>query len=848
MSNKKNNSKEPATDSKKARPIGSRENFNRYFENSEGQHVKQAKKKPVRYVKPTGKHEKPRVLPRAEHVMPQSRSRELIYTEALIRQRQAEIRYKEKIEDRAYDPKSRYLAEDVYSAFPPGDKREALNHPLPENPIPEKYLNPNFSPEKKTEEEPKPDICEIDMPEDRVEEEETEKREISKNSGFKIFFSKFLFFPLTFAYLEIVFHLYMGLGLKFLPIYLFFSISFGLLASILTNYFSKTVNQILSIVITAGISFIYVVEMLCRVILSSFYQVSSLKTASHNHLSDYSGAILKGIKQTDTGIILLFVPLFILLFFGSYLISYKKKNKKGIASVFLLALITYVLGYSALFLPYKSYYLPHDLYDSDTNIEAQVNELGVVNMLRLDLKHMIFGVRPPKKLTEKQIRKIDNITNTKEKNNVNALNIDFDNIKQNSKKSKEVMWLNSYFNAVNPTNKNKYTGAFKGYNVIFITAEGFSGYMIDKNLTPTLYKLSHEGINFKNFYTPLHYTSTTNGECQNLLGLYPKNGDPKTLEYVGENGISMPFTLANELNKKGYYSAGYHLNRDMYARRKSMPCLGYEWHDMDDLNPEKKKSGKNIFPQSDKYMVEQTFNYFSSSTPFNAYYLTISGHMPYSVNSNAMAEKNAKKVENLKYSENTKNYISANLELEDALTDIVKRLEENNIADKTLLVMVPDHIPYFDIDVLEELSGKDLTNSKNNNFINEETIDPKIYKNTAIIWSKGMEENISVNKVCSQVDILPTLLNMLGIDYDSRLLAGTDVFSDSKGIAVLSSGNWISDDGYYNVYTQKFKKSPFSKLQSKNLKNYLDSMNLLSQCRLRETAYIQDTNYFSLIK
>jgi membrane-anchored protein YejM (alkaline phosphatase superfamily) len=90
----------------------------------------------------------------------------------------------------------------------------------------------------------------------------------------------------------------------------------------------------------------------------------------------------------------------------------------------------------------------------------------------------------------------------------------------------DITWLNNYFSSITPTNKNQYTGMFEGYNMIFITAEGFSKYLISEELTPTLYRLSNEGFVFNNYYTPLHYTSTSGGEFQNLTGLYPKNGNP----------------------------------------------------------------------------------------------------------------------------------------------------------------------------------------------------------------------------------------------------------------------------------------------------------------------------------
>ena len=75
-----------------------------------------------------------------------------------------------------------------------------------------------------------------------------------------------------------------------------------------------------------------------------------------------------------------------------------------------------------------------------------------------------------------------------------------------------------------PTEKNKYSGMFKDKNLIVITAEAFSPIAIDKELTPTLYKMYTEGFSFSNFYTPIFYVSTSDGEYVSLTSLLPKEG------------------------------------------------------------------------------------------------------------------------------------------------------------------------------------------------------------------------------------------------------------------------------------------------------------------------------------
>jgi hypothetical protein len=84
----------------------------------------------------------------------------------------------------------------------------------------------------------------------------------------------------------------------------------------------------------------------------------------------------------------------------------------------------------------------------------------------------------------------------------NIMDFDFDAL-ANQERDKTIQKLHRYFATVTPTNKNKYTGMFKGYNLIMITAEGFSPYAISKEKTPTLYRLVREGFVFNHTIPPV---------------------------------------------------------------------------------------------------------------------------------------------------------------------------------------------------------------------------------------------------------------------------------------------------------------------------------------------------------
>ena len=161
--------------------------------------------------------------------------------------------------------------------------------------------------------------------------------------------------------------------------------------------------------------------------------------------------------------------------------------------------LTWLLWPSYLFCPGQGDFTPKRLYRTDTNTDDQVEQLGIITMLLLDVKHSIFGVPDSGSapVDEEAASAVSGETSGQEPAQkeypYNALDIDFSALKENASSS-DSEWLSEYFDSLTPTRQNEYTGMFEGYNVIFITAEGFSGYMIDPELTPTLYRLSHEGF------------------------------------------------------------------------------------------------------------------------------------------------------------------------------------------------------------------------------------------------------------------------------------------------------------------------------------------------------------------
>ena len=667
-----------------------------------------------------------------------------------------------------------------------------------------------------------------------------------------------LYLPLLLVYLEVVLHLATGNAMTYFPIYLLFSLSAGSLLALLPILLPPLAGRILTVLLSFLLTLLFAAELIAKHTLQAYYPLSTLETAAGNRLSDYAGVILPATAAALPLLLLFFLPTLLLWPLFRWGLAQGQPPRRGAAIFAAAAVAFHLLGLAVVHAPWPGDLTPAKLYRSDTNFDDQVEQLGLVTMLRLDVKHMLF---PAKAGLDSDFDGLDGLdssgdgsggdTSAVEEQPVidtspNVMDVDLESLAANAP-NEDVSWLANYFSSASPTRKNEYTGMFKGYNVIQLVIEGFSGYAIDPELTPTLYKLANEGFVFNNYYTALHYTSTSNGECQTLLGLYPKNGNPITMKRTGVLGTNAYFSLAQQLGREGYQVLGYHGNYDMYGRQASHTNLGYTWKQFGTgLDVDTTSSGEIAWPARDTQVIENSVDdYISSDQPFHVYYLTISGHMPYS--NNRIVQPYLDQVRALPYSQTTQNYMATVMEVDRALELLLQKLEEAGKLDKTLIIATGDHIPYSNAGVLEELSGRTFGSSKDLEALNESAIDFDVYKNTLILWSASMEEPVQVDKPCCQVDILPTVSNLLGLEYDSRMLSGRDILSDSEGLVIFTSRSWRSDRGFYNRYTQTFTPAEGVTMTQEEQEQYVSTMKKLVEYKLACTPMIVENDFYNLL-
>lgn len=599
-----------------------------------------------------------------------------------------------------------------------------------------------------------------------------------------------LLFCLTGVYVELCLHLCVfGSMDRYAGYPVLFGLLGGALCTLVVSSLPKVLRQITGLLLVAAQVMLAEVQLVYHCIFGDFMPVSQIGMGG-NVIVNFNSQLLYGIRQNLLKILLLLLPLvaviLCLILRRAQALRFRLRWKQTMASfAVLLALLLTVTG-----LMYagrnKAFSVYHTFTNVDTSTDSSYKKIGMLATTAQELRYMLFGGSGSIMITPSSLN-ISDVPRTYSSNSYNVIeSIDFTAL-AGSAGSDILKATDEYLANATPTRKNNYTGLLKDYNLITICAESFCPCFISEELTPTLYKLSHTGILFENYYGTFQ-SVTTNGEYTMCMGLYPDMSRTKTDSSFNVAGTNyLPFCLGNALKGMGYQAWGYHdYIGDFYNRNITHANMGYTFKAAD--------SGlamKIDWPSSDLEMMEASIDdYINSGEPFHAYYMTFSGHYQYNWD-NAMSAKNRDAVKDLPYSEPVKAYIACNLELEYALEYLMQRLEEAGVADKTCIVLTNDHYPYgLTEDEYNELAGQTL-----------DTTFEK-YRNSFICYVPGLSENIVVDEYCSTADILPTLLNLFGVDYDSRLLAGTDVLSSGIHVAVLSDKSFLTKTFRYDAGTE----------------------------------------------
>ena len=606
----------------------------------------------------------------------------------------------------------------------------------------------------------------------------------------KTWWENLLLYCFTGVYVELCLHLCVFRSLDRYAGYLvLFGLLGGALCTLVVSSLPKVLRQITGVFLVAAQVLLAEVQLVYQNIFGNFMPLNQV-SMGENVMESFGAQILYCIRGNLPRILLLLLPLLAailcLALQRAQALKLRLRRQQALASfAVLLVLLLTITGsmYAGRNKPFSVY---HTFTNVDTSTDSSYKKVGMLATTAQELRYMLFGSGGSIDITPSSLNTSD-APRTYNCNSYNVIEgIDFTAL-ADSADSDILKATDEYLANVTPTRKNNYTGLLKDYNLITICAESFCPWFISEELTPTLYKLSHTGIIFQNYYGTFQ-SVTTNGEYTMCMGLYPDMSRTKTDSSFNVAGTNyLPFCLGNALKGMGYQTWAYHdYIGDFYNRNITHANMGYTFKAAD--------SGLDMkidWPSSDLEMMEASVDdYINSGEPFHAYYMTFSGHYQYNWD-NAMSAKNRDAVKDLPYSEPVKAYIACNLELEYALEYLTRRLEQAGVADKTCIVLTNDHYPYGLTETeYNELAGQTL-----------DTTFEK-YRNSFICYVPGLSENIVADEYCSTADILPTLLNLFGADYDSRLLAGTDALSSGIHVAVLSDKSFLTKTFRYDAGTE----------------------------------------------
>ena len=347
--------------------------------------------------------------------------------------------------------------------------------------------------------------------------------------------------------------------------------------------------------------------------------------------------------------------------------------------------------------------------------------------------------------------------------------------------------IDDYFEERGEQQENSMTGIFEGKNVILVLMESMDDFALGAH-TPTINRLMEEGINFTNFYTPGYGgVRTFNSEFCGNTGSFLTTSGGYAFDYITND---YRHSLANVLRSEGYSAKVYHYNTpDFYSRGVFSPAMGYEEYVC-------YEDYTNATNKQDLYSDQFLFDYAQVADDFFRdgqklnFIITRSAHLSYKYNE-VLSHYALKQYPMFKGMTGNEEldcmYVKAKL-VDDMFERLLIELEARGELENTVIVAYTDHYAY--------------------GFKNEELMMEKsgvedvllLEKTPCFIWSADGPD-MEVEKTLNTSDLLPTLMNLLGVDspYD---YIGQDAFDDRyAGYALFPDGSWVCDGVAYSAAT-----------------------------------------------
>ena len=333
--------------------------------------------------------------------------------------------------------------------------------------------------------------------------------------------------------------------------------------------------------------------------------------------------------------------------------------------------------------------------------------------------------------------------------------------------------------------ENEYTGLYEGKSLLMVMLESIDTWLLTPEYMPNLYALQQQGTNFVHNYTPLFLSAGTfNTEFISQTGLLPSVTGLSSSIYSTN---SFPFSLAHQFSQQGYTVGSFHTaSAGIYSRGSIHQNLGMTYH-----------SGAEM--GMDDYMLDsqmmEGYDMFVPEGPFFSYIITYSGHGPYTEEMGnisaphweaAQAAVAQSGVESTPANlEEYTHAVAHAMETDQFIGELVAQLEADGRLEDTVLLFYTDHYGKYltDKEFLYQLKGVSADS-------------PELYRTPCFFYAKGQQSQ-TVEKYVAPVDLAPTIVNLFGLDTDTRYYMGDDMFGDQGGVVLFPDGGWYDGETYY---------------------------------------------------
>lgn len=386
---------------------------------------------------------------------------------------------------------------------------------------------------------------------------------------------------------------------------------------------------------------------------------------------------------------------------------------------------------------------------------------------------------------------------------------------------------------------NKYTGVLNGMNVIFIHMESIQNFLVNnqingEEITPTINKLSKEGMYFSNFYPQISVGTSSDTEFTLNTSLMPVQSGVVFTGYFKNEFVSIP----NILKDKGYYTFSMHANlASMWNRDKMHPTLGYEdFYSSTSFDINKENSVglglsdqafftqartilENIEKEHENYMG--TMIQLSNHSPFYATDNNPEKYFDYGALNltNTYIKVNESTGESEEVTDNylkgTKlgNYLISAHYSDMALGEFFDYVNNSEYFENTVFVLYGDHDAKLSNSEYEYYYNYDIETGKvyeeeDDNYFDFDYYQQEMNRRTPlIIWTKNknIQKRIRItnNNVMGMYDVLPTLGNMM--NFKSDFAIGHDIYDIGEdNVVFFPNTSFVTNKIYYNNFNSSY--------------------------------------------